>query len=61
MQIWDDVVTGPTSPETMKAIRERFDELVATGKIRVLTVKYKSGTVTFISPGDAGNDLEGDN
>ena len=58
MQIWDDVVTESPSPEAMKAIRERFDELVATGKIEVLTVRISSGTVTFIRAGSARNDLE---
>lgn len=52
VQIWDDVVTMRPSPEAMKAIREWFNEMVESGRIKVLTVEREYGSVTFITAGE---------
>ena len=58
VQIWDDPPQKPMTPEHLARIKAWFDEMVASGKIEVLTVEGKYGTVTFIRAGSARNDLE---
>lgn len=52
-QIYDDVSGPPPSPEAMQRIKEWFDEMVESGRIKVLTHYYEGGSVTIISKGDA--------
>ena len=56
--IWDDPYPMSMSRASLDRIKAWFDEMVATGKIEVLTVEGKYGTVTFIRAGSARNDLE---
>lgn len=60
VQIWDDLPPKPLTPDQLDRIKAWFDEMVATGKIEVLTVEGKYGTVTFIRAGSARNDREGE-
>lgn len=52
VQIWDDLPNTP-SPEALNRTREWFDKMVAEGRVRVLTWRFKDGSVTFIEKGDA--------
>jgi hypothetical protein len=53
LQIYDDVQGPRPTPEQQARIRVWFDELVASGQIKVLTVELRGSRVTFISKGDA--------
>lgn len=56
VQIWDDPPLKPMTPEHLARIKAWFDELVATGKIKVLTVETEIGRVTFITAGEVPPD-----
>jgi hypothetical protein len=60
-KVYDDIQGPPASPEAMTAIKAWFDEMVESGRIKVLTVKTNIGTVTFITTGEVPlADREGD-
>lgn len=63
--ILDDVQGPPLTPEQQTrrhlAIKAWFDEMVESGKIKVLTVNTEHGRVTFITTGEVPrDDREGD-
>lgn len=62
VQIWDDQPwRKPMTTEQANRIKASFDELVASGKIKVLTVETSIGRVTFITQGEVPlADREGD-
>lgn len=61
VQIWDDPSPIKLTPESQDRIKAWFDEMVESGKIKVLTVNTDIGRVTFITQGEVPlDDREGD-
>lgn len=56
VMIWDDPPSKPMTPESLDRIKAWFDEMVESGKIKVLTVNTEHGRVTFITNGEVPRD-----
>ena len=52
MEIWDDVQGPPPSPEVQAIMKVWFREMVAAGRIKVLTYKVGDDSFTFITKGE---------